>query len=130
MRERRAQRKAGDRKTAARFNRRGRRFWLFGGVGLALLIALATVVAIEFSASQKLPSKENPDLPGIDVVGLDADQFQMLLTRAKNERCPCTCGFTLAECRHKDRTCPLSGPILDGMVRDYRVQHRGTGPVE
>lgn len=75
-------------------------------------------------------SREQPDLPGIDVTGLEPGALQMLLARAENERCPCTCGFTLAECRHKDRTCPLSGPILDGMVREYRGQQRSAGPVE
>lgn len=94
-------------------------FWLAGGVMLALLVGGAVFVAVEFSAARML-RRESPDLPGIDVSGLDAGELQRLLTKARSEHCPCKCGFTLADCRHKDPTCPLSRPILDGMVRSYR----------
>jgi hypothetical protein len=101
-----------------------------GGASLAVVVGFAVLVAVAFSASREAASKANAVLPGIDLAGLDSEHFHLLLTRAENERCPCTCGFTLAECRHKDSTCPLSGPILDGMVREYLGQQRSAGPVE
>lgn len=104
----------------------GRWVWLVGGGTLALVVGFAVLVGVEFSASRMRARSESPDLPGIDVAGLDPEQVQVLITRARNERCPCPCGFTLAECRHKDSTCPLSGPILDGIVKDYR--NRGPSP--
>lgn len=98
-----------------------------GGVAVTLVVGFAVVVSVQFSASRMRLGTETPDLPGIDVAGMNPEQLQALLARATNEHCPCACGFTLAECRHKDTTCPLSGPILDGIVKEYRNQERNLG---
>jgi hypothetical protein len=115
---------------STRSDRQTRWIWLSAGVGLVAVVGFAVLVGGEFSASREVASRENAALPGIDLAGLDPEQRDMLLTKAAHQPCPCTCGFTLADCRHKDRTCPRSGPILDGMVREYRSQQRSAAPVE
>lgn len=124
----RARRTTADRRTPPRgFTRSGahaRWIWLLGGMTLALAVGVAVLVGAKFSASQTQARAEHPDLPGIDVAGIDSEQLQLLLATAKNERCSCSCGFTLADCRHKDTTCPRSGPILDEIVKEYRRQHQ------
>lgn len=106
-----------------RVGRSTRRFWIWVSLGGFLVVGLAAVVAVEFSQSQRSPS-DVPDLPGIDVAGLDPEQLHSLIEKARATQCSCTCGFTLADCRHKDRTCPLSGPILEKMVDKLRNPQR------
>lgn len=93
--------------------------WLVGGVSVLLVALIAAMVVTR--SPQPVSRVEHPDLPGIDVNGLDAKQFQLLLAESKHTPCVCGCGFTLADCRHKDPSCRQSGPILDGMVREYRT---------
>ena len=93
--------------------------WLVGGG--VLILAVAVFIALEFSRPRIPHSGEMPDLPGIDVSGLDSEQRQLLVARAKDERCPCNCGFSLADCRHKDSSCPTSGPVLLRIVDEYRA---------
>lgn len=102
-------------------SRGGLRFWARISLGMAAAIAVAVVLAVQVSR-WGVPTSESAELPGIDLSGLSPAQQQTLLSRAASERCPCTCGFTLYDCRHKDLTCPQSGPILDGWVRKYRDQ--------
>lgn len=104
-------------------SRGGLRFSARVSVGIAAAIAVAVVLAAQVSRWGS-PTSESSELPGIDLSALSPPQQQALVSRAASERCPCTCGFTLYDCRHKDLTCPRSGPILDGWVREYRDQQR------
>lgn len=101
--------------------RLGRRGWWWLAGGGVLSVGLAVFFALEVGGPRSAPSEEIPDLPGIDVFGLDAEQRQLLVARAKDERCPCQCGFTLADCRGKDLSCPVSGPVLRRLVNEYRM---------
>jgi len=90
-------------------------------IGVLLATVVVTVIVTsQFLVSKRLARVEHPDLPGIDVTGLDAERLQLLLIQSKNQQCLCHCGFTLSECRQKDPNCPRSGPILESMVRSYR----------
>ncbi len=82
-------------------------------------IALGTWIAIEATTAGPHVLRYR-DLPGIDVSSLDHGQLAALLIESNQERCPCGCTFTLAGCRHVDPGCPLSRPILDGWVHEYR----------
>jgi hypothetical protein len=88
-----------------------------GAVGL---VVVAVVAAMAIERAQRPPRLQHPDLPGIDVSGLDAEQLQAFLAESKRLPCKCGCGFTLADCRHKDPTCSHSRPVLTRMVREYR----------
>jgi hypothetical protein len=119
-----------------RLGSRGRRrletrLWLLSGAGVLIAaVCIAVIVGTNFSTQHLPPKREHPDLPGIDVAGLDTNYLGLLLTESKKQSCPCSCGFTLADCRHKDPTCPRSGPILNGMVKDYRERQANRGEGE
>lgn len=70
---------------------------------------------------------EHPELPGVDVRGLDDQQVQTLLADSRQQPCTCGCGFTLADCRLKDPTCRHRRPILQRMVGEYRKRSRREG---
>ena len=91
-----------------------------GAVGLAAAaIAIGVLVVTDLNGAHPVRTVHS-ELPGIDLSGLDPAQVQTVLAASKREGCPCGCGFTLAECRFKDPTCPRSGPILDEMVGRLR----------
>ena len=93
-----------------------------GAVGLAAAAMAIVLVATDLKGAH--PARTvHPELPGIDLSGLDPAQVEAILAASKREGCPCGCGFTLAECRFKDPTCPRSGPILDEIIG--RVRQRG-----
>lgn len=95
-------------------------------MGAITALSLAVLLAAQVSHWNGSARLESDELPGIDLTGLTAAQRDTLLSRAAHERCPCPCGFTLFDCRHKDLTCPLSGPILKNWVRDYRAEQHAT----
>lgn len=94
-----------------------------GAVGLAAAaMAIGVLVATDFKGAHPARTVRS-ELPGIDLSGLDPAQIEGILAASQREGCPCGCGFTLAECRFKDPTCPRSEPILDEMIG--RVRQRG-----
>lgn len=97
------------------------RAWPFiaGAAGLSVAIVSGFFVATKVNRTRPVRSVR-AELPGIALDGLDAAQVQDVLVASRREGCPCGCGFTLAECRVKDTTCPRSGPILAEMVDRLR----------
>lgn len=55
-------------------------------------------------------------MQGVDWSGLSEAQKQLAFSIAKEQRCDCTCGMTLAECRVKDPKCPRSLPLMTQVV--------------
>jgi len=104
--------------------RRVRGRWVSGGV--AVLIA-GGMGLWAMKWSQRV---EHPELPGVDVRDLDGRQLQTLLAESRQQPCTCGCGFTLAECRHKDPTCRHRQPILQRMVRDLRHRSSAKDAIE
>ena len=68
------------------------------------------------------------DVPGIDPATMTADQNEVFIRAANSQMCSCGCGFTLANCRRYDATCPVSGPRVEALrdsVRRGLVKPRG-----
>jgi hypothetical protein len=107
--------------TKRRRKRQPLRAWHFiaGAAGLSVAIVSGFFVATGVNRTRPVRSV-HAELPGIALDGLDAAQVQDVLVASRRESCPCGCGFTLAECRVKDPTCPRSGAILAKMVDRLR----------
>jgi hypothetical protein len=95
--------------------------WVAGGVTVLLAGGIG-LWAMRWS--QRV---EHPELPGVDVRGLNDQQVQTLLADSRQQPCTCGCGFTLADCRLKDPTCRHRRPILQRMVGEYRKRSRPEG---
>jgi hypothetical protein len=90
--------------------------WTWRAVAALVVIAAAVSIAMQFR-----PRGPGSELPGVDLSGLNAQQIDAIRDYAAHERCPCgSCSFTLGECRHRDPTCPESGPLLQAVVDRYR----------
>ena len=75
-------------------------------------VALGVVALIGYGISQ------------IDFSGLTSAQKHAALEEANEERCPCGCGMTLAQCVAIDSTCPMRSAHIDlirGMVARARA---------
>ena len=72
------------------------------------IVGLGTVALIVYGISQmsNVAYGEN-QLPMIDFSDLTSAQKHAALEEANEERCPCGCGMTLAQCVATDSTCPL-----------------------
>lgn len=88
-------------------------------------VALGVVALIGYGISQMstIAYGENR-LPMIDFSGLTSAQKHAALEEANEERCPCGCGMTLAQCVAIDSTCPMRSAHIDlirGMVARARA---------
>jgi hypothetical protein len=88
-------------------------------------VALGVVALIGYGVSQmsNIAYGENR-LPMINFSDLTAAQKDAALEEANEERCPCGCGMTLAQCVATDETCPMRSAHIDlirGMVARARA---------
>jgi hypothetical protein len=88
------------------------------------IVGLGTVALIVYGISQmsNVAYGEN-QLPMIDFSDLTSAQKHAALEEANEERCPCGCGMTLAQCVATDSTCPMRTAHIDlirGMVARAR----------
>ena len=58
------------------------------------------------------------ELPGVDMSGLNADQRETALHRFNAEACTCGCGYTLAQCRIYDHSCPVSKKRTEQIIAE------------
>jgi len=70
------------------------------------------------STSNATGSKWYSEIPGIDFTKLTAEQREAVLKRLNNQGCSCGCGMTLAQCRHEDRSCPVSPGLVAQIVKE------------
>ena len=49
-----------------------------------------------------------PEVPGVDLSKLSADQKQAFIRQLAGQQCPCGCKLTLLRCRQVDRSCLVS----------------------
>jgi len=50
----------------------------------------------------------DPEVPGVDLSRLSADQKQAFMSQLASQQCPCGCKLTLLKCRQVDRSCAVS----------------------
>lgn len=91
--------------------------WALGSAAALLVVAPLSWVATQ---AVRRETKVYTDLPGIDLSGLPAADVNTVVALANRERCPCGCGYTLADCRHRDVDCQTSRPVLERLVEKYR----------
>lgn len=58
------------------------------------------------------------DLPGFEIQELTNAQRLWLYHQAHGELCSCDCGFTVADCRVEDLTCPVSPGRAQELVEE------------
>lgn len=63
------------------------------------------------------------DLPGFETKDLTPSQRLWLYHRAHLEKCSCDCGYTVAECRVEDLTCPKSPGRAKELVAEAKRRH-------
>jgi len=56
------------------------------------------------------------EIPGLDLTRGTPEQREAALKQLNTDKCPCPCGFTLAQCRINDASCPYSLPISRQIV--------------
>ena len=102
---------------------RRRALWplALGGAAALLVATPLAWMATQMFRREKVFYAE---LPGIDVSGLEPADLAAVVARAKRTRCSCGCGYTLADCRHKDVGCDKSRPPLERIVEKYRRWRR------
>ena len=90
------------------------------------IVALGVVALIGYGISQMstIAYGENR-LPMINFSDLTADQKRAALEEANEERCPCGCGMTLAQCVATDETCPMRSAHID-LIRSMVARARAS----
>jgi len=63
---------------------------------------------IETKSPEQVKAERNPDVPGVDLTGLSAEEVTLLKTRLSTQPCDCGCNMSALECRHKDPGCGVS----------------------
>jgi thiol-disulfide isomerase/thioredoxin len=64
------------------------------------------------------------ELPGIDLSKLTAEQKGAALHRFNAEGCNCGCGYTLAQCRIYDHSCPVSKARTEQIIAEVSGKPR------
>jgi thiol-disulfide isomerase/thioredoxin len=72
---------------------------------------------IETSTPQQLKAESNPDVPGVDVSHLSADQLAQFKKELESQQCTCGCNLNLLKCRHDDRGCAVSRKAAQQMLK-------------
>jgi len=57
------------------------------------------------------------EIPGVNLASLTPEQRSKVLQEANTKRCTCSCGYTVAACRHLDTSCQTSLPLAQAMVQ-------------
>jgi len=63
---------------------------------------------IETSTPDQLKAESNPDVPGVDIRHLSAEQLAQFKKELESQPCTCGCNLNLLKCRHDDRGCAVS----------------------
>jgi cytochrome c biogenesis protein CcmG, thiol:disulfide interchange protein DsbE len=63
---------------------------------------------IETSTPEQLKAENNPDVPGVDIHELSAQQLAQFKSELQSQQCTCGCNLNLLKCRHDDRGCAVS----------------------
>ena len=72
---------------------------------------------IEVKTPEQLKAESNPDVPGVDLTGLSAQEVTQLKTHLAKQPCTCGCNMSVLECRHKDPGCAVSRPLAQEQVK-------------
>lgn len=88
--------------------------------------AAAVLASLVYAVSQMsgVPYTD-ADIGVVDFSGLDRSQKRAALLAANQERCPCGCGMTVAQCVAIDSTCPLRNQHIErirAMVTENRAR--------
>ena len=79
--------------------------------------AAAREEAIEVKTPEQIKAENNPDVPGVDLTGLSAQEVTQLKTHLATQPCTCGCNMNVLECRHKDPGCSISRPLAEEQAK-------------
>lgn len=98
--------------------------WFRAGALVAVVVAVgcgAWTVAQEPDAPRiaqaAAPPAGEPSVPGVDLSPLNAAQKAAAMKIFREQRCDCSCGMTLVECRTKDQACGRSPQMAAQVVQ-------------
>ena len=97
--------------------------WVFGIGGIILVGVVWSQWFMANQLTQQAPQQFYNDLPDVNLGALPLAQRASLIRELNATNCPCTCGFTLAACRNRDRKCQTSLK----MCKDRVVNIVGSG---
>ena len=63
---------------------------------------------IETSTPEQIKAESNPEVPGVDISHLSAEQLAQFKKELGSQQCTCGCNLNLLKCRHDDRACAVS----------------------
>jgi thiol-disulfide isomerase/thioredoxin len=63
---------------------------------------------IDTSTPEQLKAESNPEVPGVDISHLSAEQLVQFKKELETQQCSCGCNLNLLKCRHDDRGCSVS----------------------
>ena len=100
-------------------------------VGIVALpvVAVVIILLIRLSPNFSVPKPLTPavglnssgttytEIPGVNLASLTTEQRSQVLQEANTKRCTCSCGYTVAACRHLDTSCQTSLPLAQAMVQ-------------
>jgi len=72
---------------------------------------------IETSTPEQLQAESNPDVPGVDIRHLSAEQLAQFKKELELQPCTCGCNLNLLKCRHDDRGCAVSRKAAQEMLK-------------
>jgi thiol-disulfide isomerase/thioredoxin len=72
---------------------------------------------IETSTPEQLKAESNPDVPGVDISHLSAEQLAQFKKELESQACTCGCNLNLLKCRHDDRGCAVSHKAAQQMLK-------------
>lgn len=95
----------------------------WGGIALFMTALAAIVLLYEPSARKNQPEDTQrfyQELPGVNLVGLDAGQQRAVFEEVNRTICTCGCKMTLARCRNLHSACQISLKLCRELVEEFR----------
>jgi hypothetical protein len=96
------------------------------GVALSVGLVLGASCLVLGSTVWRQPAEADQyytEMPGVDLSGLRAAEKAALLRRLNTQRCPCDCMRTIASCRNRHSSCPMSLGIARQAVKEHKLHH-------
>ncbi len=72
---------------------------------------------IETSTPEQIKAENNPEVPGVDISHLSAEQLAQFKKELESQQCTCGCKLNLLKCRHDDRACAVSRKAAQQMLK-------------
>jgi hypothetical protein len=101
--------------------------WVIAAVALGVIVFFAALAVLyPRPAGRSAASPAGPpsvattykEVPGVNLASLTDAQRSQFLQEANTKNCTCSCGYTIAACRHLDTDCQTSLPLAQAMLRD------------